>query len=165
MPAPLAVETEGFKEFRQELKAVGGEWPKQLGQANKQAAGIVAKEGETQARRGTNQQAAGASTFRSSSTQTAATVMAGSARAPWMKPALMGSRERTGWYADDRYRESEGRQFPPWVGNGWDPGESWDGHAAGEPYVIGDAIRRKRIEFAKAYEALIDDLARRAFPE
>lgn len=48
---------------------------------------------------------------------------------------FFGAKRRTGWYAKGRYRHSPARQFDPWVGNQWDPGET-----GGRPYYIGDAV-------------------------
>lgn len=48
---------------------------------------------------------------------------------------FMGARRRFGWYAHPRYSGSTGKQFQPWVGNQWDPGEE-----QGKPYYIGTPI-------------------------
>jgi hypothetical protein len=48
---------------------------------------------------------------------------------------FFGAKRRTGWYAASRFRGSMARQFDPWVGNQWDPGET-----GGRPYWIGDAV-------------------------
>jgi hypothetical protein len=71
----------------------------------------------------------------------------------------MGARGRFGWYSNPRYSSSPARQFEPWVGNQWDPGE-----AGGAPYFIGPAINQSVDEIIEIYGDGIEDLARRAFP-
>lgn len=165
MADPVKVEIVGLKKFRDDLRKVSKEMPKHLTKANKEAAEVVAGQSRTDASGGTPQQAAGAASIRAGATQTAGIVRAGDAKHPWMRPALMGSKERTGWYAADKYAASTGRQFPPWVGNQWDPGDSLDGHAPGEPYVLGPALRKRSHEVIAKYEDLIEQIARTAFPE
>jgi hypothetical protein len=70
-----------------------------------------------------------------------------------------GAKARFGWYAAGRYTSSTGRQFEPWVGNQWSPGET-----GGEPYFIGPAINRSVDEVIETMADGIEDLARRAFP-
>lgn len=72
---------------------------------------------------------------------------------------FLGAKGRFGWYSAGRYRDSTARQFEPWVGNQWDPGET-----GGAPYFIGPAINRSVDEIVEMMGDGIEDLARRAFP-
>jgi hypothetical protein len=81
-------------------------------------------------------------------------------RPPRALGVFFGAKRRFGWYAAGRYRNSEARQFEPWVGNQWDPGEN-----NAEPYFIGDAINRSVDEVVDLFADGIEDLARRAFPD
>ena len=71
-----------------------------------------------------------------------------------------GAKARFGWYAAGRYQQSSGRQFKPWVGNQWDPGER-----SGSPYFIGEAINDSVDEIVETMAKGIEDLAARAFPK
>lgn len=157
----------GLKEFRDALRQVDKSWGKAMGQANKKAADIMADAMRGDARAGTRQQAAAAPTFRAVADQLKAKVRAGGASAPFAGGAFMGARERFGWYAAKKFDGSRGRQFPAWVGNGWDPGDSLEaGHAPGEPYVIGRSINRKREAFMSAYGDIVSRvLTEKAFNE
>lgn len=70
-----------------------------------------------------------------------------------------GAKARFGWYSKARYSGSRGRQFEPWVGNQWDPGER-----GGQPYFIGDAINDSIDEVVEIVAKGIEDLADKAFP-
>jgi hypothetical protein len=80
-------------------------------------------------------------------------------RPPRALGVFWGMRRRSGWYSASRYRRSRGRQFEPWVGNQWDPGER-----GGQPYFIGDAINDSVDEVIEKMAEGMEDLARRAFP-
>jgi len=81
------------------------------------------------------------------------------AKPPYALGVFMGAKARFGWYSKARYRSSEGRQFQPWVGNQWDPGEF-----GGTPYHIGPAINSSVDEVVDMVGDGIEDLAHRAFP-
>ncbi len=72
---------------------------------------------------------------------------------------FLGAKGRFGWYSAARYRASTARQFEPWVGNQWQPGET-----GSEPYYIGPAINRSVDEVVEMLADGIEDLARKAFP-
>ena len=55
---------------------------------------------------------------------------------------------------------STGRQFEPWVGNQWEPGET-----GGSPYYIGDAINDSVDDAAELMIDRINKLAAKAFPD
>ncbi len=81
---------------------------------------------------------------------------------PFALATIWGQKRRSGWYAAQRYGASTGRQFEPWVGNQWDPGET--GSWGSSPYHIGPAIDASIDEVLDIYMDGIDDLTRRAFP-
>jgi len=74
---------------------------------------------------------------------------------------FMGAKRRFGWYAQPKYAQSVGRQFPKWVGNQWEPGMS-----SGKPYHIGSAINAA---VPKIMDMFADEIERKAgiaaFPE
>jgi hypothetical protein len=78
---------------------------------------------------------------------------------PRARGVFFGAKARFGWYAAGRFRSSSARQFEPWVGNQWDPGES-----GGSPYFIGPAINHSVDEIIETMGEGIEDLARKAFP-
>jgi len=80
-------------------------------------------------------------------------------RPPRALGVFFGAKARFGWYSAGRYQRSQGRQFEPWVGNQWDPGEG-----GAEPYFIGPAINASVDEVLEKMADGIEDLARRAFP-
>ncbi len=183
----LRVDIERMDEVLRTLRTVGDDLPKQIRKANKAAAEILVGPTKRLSNLGTGQQDKLATTIRAGATQMAAKIVIGNARMPFAMAAFMGSRVRAGWFANPKYasgRESSSPninvrrvaslggarsetfgQFPPWVGNQWDPGESWDGHATGEPYVLGDALRASKDDFIREYVAAIDVLMDQAFPD
>jgi len=72
---------------------------------------------------------------------------------------FMGAKRRFGWYAAGRYQASKGRQFRPWVGNQWDPGEQ-----AGKPYFIGSPINESTEEALEVYQDELEKVYVLAYP-
>ena len=70
---------------------------------------------------------------------------------------FLGQTRRSGWYHRGRYHDSKGKQFRPWVGNQWDPGEQ-----GGKPYFIGDAINESVDDVIEILGDGVEDLARKA---
>lgn len=70
---------------------------------------------------------------------------------------FLGQTRRSGWYRRGRYHDSKGKQFRPWVGNQWDPGDQ-----GGKPYFIGDAINDSIDEVIDILGDGVEDIARRA---
>jgi hypothetical protein len=139
-----AVEVEGLKELRRELKQLGPQWPKELRKANKEAADIAASASRSNAHGGTRQQSAAASAIKASGTQSAAQVVIDAGRVPFALGAFLGSRAYP--------------QFPEWVGNSWEPG------GPGGPYAVNPAIREKEDEIIETYGDALDRLTCAAFP-
>lgn len=146
----------GLRDFTRELKAVDRDLGKELRQAHLQIARLI--EGRAQARmlRGGPQAAEAAKGVKGRATQKQA-MLSITNRPPFTLPVVMGQRRRSGWYAARRFRGSTARQFQPWVGNQWDPGET-----GGKPYFVGPAINESIDEAIDLFGDAIDDLARRA---
>lgn len=70
---------------------------------------------------------------------------------------VLGQTRRSGWYRRGRYYGSKGKQFRPWVGNQWDPGEN-----EGKPYFIGDAINDSVDEVVEILGDGVEQVARKA---
>ncbi len=70
---------------------------------------------------------------------------------------FLGQTRRSGWYRRGRYYDSKGKQFRPWVGNQWDPGEN-----DGRPYFIGAAINDSVDEVVEILGDGVEDVARKA---
>ncbi len=152
--ASRTVHVEGLREFRRAIKEVDRELGRELRQVHLKIAELV--HGRAQAAtRGAHAKKA----LKPKATQSAAMVAIKSNRGDELA-VFFGAKRRSGWYAARRYRSSSGRQFKPWVGNQWDPGES-----AGKPYFIGDAINASIDEVIELYADGIEDISRKAFPE
>lgn len=78
-------------------------------------------------------------------------------RPAWAIGEFMGAKKRSGWYSDIRYAASVGRQFRPWVGNQWEPGER-----NGAPYYIGVPINRFMPGVEDAYLGMLEEMWLRA---
>ena len=141
---PLAMGIEGLDQFRKDLKAIDPALGREMGQANKKAAELVAREARSRAQRRGSSAAKGADSIKSSAAQRAATITIGSARRPWMHGAEFGAKQY--------------RQFPRWKGNQWNP----DGGDVG--YFLHPAIRDTRKEFIEEYAQALDDVVAMAFP-
>lgn len=143
----------GLREFRRELKAMDSRWGPALRRTFLEVANRVAGAADAAAPSRVK------GSIRGRGTQRGAFVDVVARRGDEIA-VVMGAKGRFGWYAAPRYSGSSGRQFAPWVGNQWVPGET-----GGKPYFIGDPINR---EVEPALETLadgIEDLARRAFPD
>jgi hypothetical protein len=72
---------------------------------------------------------------------------------------FFGAVDRFGWYAQEKYANSEGRQFPDWVGSEWRGGVTGEG-----PYVINYTVDEERPRIIEMFGDAMDDLFGRAFP-
>lgn len=149
----MKVKVRGLDEFRRELKRIDRALGKELRQVHLKVAGLVSGRARAAAPGRTGQ------AIRPRATQKSAFVQVGS-RPGHAIGTFMGAKRRFGWYAAGRYRTSEGRQFEPWIGNQWDPGDG-----AGGPYHIGPAIDGSIDEVIELYGDEIEELAAKAFPD
>lgn len=152
----------GLNEFRRELARIGPEWPKALRAVHRVIADEGAKRARARARGGTRLQARAASAIGGKATATSAAIgVFPSAHSDAMaNVAFWGAKKHTGWYARFRYSDSETPQHPEWVGNTWDVAT-----ATGGPYAINAALHTYLPQLEDEYLDMIDNLARRAFPE
>lgn len=151
----MAVEVQGFAEFRRLLKAVDPQWAKELSKANRVVAKRVALKARSYANAYGPMQRASSGAIKWSGTQAAASVkVADTTRNPFALPAFWGAKKRTGWNAGN-VRPN----LPEWVGNGWDYGVHGQG-----PYAINDAVADAIPEVLDDYMAMLDELFSKAFP-
>lgn len=146
--ASQVVRVEGLDEFRARLKELGAEWPKALGQANKQAAGVIVKSAQERADALGSTAAHVSSSIKAAAQERAAVITLGGNSMPMALGAEFGARKYP--------------QFPPWRGNQWTEG---DGPAAGVGYFLNPAVRETRDEFVDVYDAAMRLLTARAFPD
>jgi hypothetical protein len=146
------VRVRGLDDFRRELKKVDKALGKELRQVHLKVARLVADRAQRAAPGRT------AKAISAAATQKVAAVRITPKRGDELG-VFMGMKRRSGWYAKGRYRASTGRQFRPWVGANWDPGDG------GGPYYIAPAINRSIDDVIDLYGDEIEKLAAKAFPE
>jgi hypothetical protein len=151
----------GLAEFRRALKAVGPEWPKELRRVNKALSVTAAGRAQRAARSmgGVQARAADAIRPRANQREVRLTVVP-TKGAPMANVAFWGAKKRTGWYSRFRYKDVPTPQHPEWVGNTWDVAVAGQG-----PYAINASLAQHMPEYLDDYMEMLDDLARRAFPE
>lgn len=155
-----AVEVKGLTEFRRELRRMSAEFPKEMRRTQKDIADDVAERARGLASGYGRLQAHAAPAIRSYATQVQASVgFTTGGSYPMASVAFWGAMRHTGWYAKARYAHST-RQHPPWVGNSWDVGVRGQG-----PRAINPAIADMLPEIDERYLKMIDELAKRAFPD
>lgn len=93
--------------------------------------------------------------IRGSGSQRAATVRIRARRGDELA-VFMGQKRRSGWFAAPRYRGATGRQFRPWIGQDWDPGDL---------YEIGPAMERSLDRVEEIYLDELEGLLTDAFPD
>lgn len=156
MAGPAAVEIEGLKEFRKELKALGPEWPKALRKQYKAISDKVAQSAQAKASSlgGVHAKAAPGIKGYATADSGAVGVPSGGVAAV----GVWGAKKHTGWYAKPQFANSP-PQHPKWVGNSWEPGGS------GGPYGVNAAIAAELPFIEKAFTAVVDDVTKQAFPD
>jgi hypothetical protein len=155
--AAKVVEVKGLKDFRRELKAASSDMPKALRKAQKEIADDIADRANSAASSMGGVQAKAAGSIRGYATQTQASI--GFPSGGIAGAAFWGTLRRTGWYAAARYAGSPPNN-PKWVGNSWEPGVAGQG-----PYAINDALADALPDIDEKYLDIIDELAKRAFPD
>ena len=158
MSALLYMEADGLAELIAGLKASSQGLGREQRKANKRVAEEVSEWARSAARSGTRQQVRAAGAIKPRSTQSTAR-LAISGGPGYAKAAFWGMSRRTGWYAAERYRDSQARQAPPWVGNSWTAGVAGQG-----PHVINDAIAAHVDEVEALYAAGYESALKAAFP-
>ena len=145
---------EGINELRRELKATGGQWPKELAKTHRVLAREVTGEAQKFARGygGVTGHFAGKITGSGSPNHAAIGVRSPGAAGIW------GTKAHTGWFRRPQFDNSPKGNQPQWVGSSWSAGGD------GGPYGINDAIRHDMPKIVDRYGELIDALTERAFP-
>lgn len=146
----ITVRAKGLAELRKALREIDPALAKELRQVWLEVARVLAAKAAGAA----PGRAKGA--IRARATQRAAFVRVTPKRGDELA-VFLGQTRRSGWFAKPRYRGSRNRQFRPWVGNQWDPGDS-----GGKPYFIGDAINTGVEDAVDLVADGIDRVARRA---
>lgn len=152
------IDVRGLKEFRNQLRRVDPSLQNELRKVHRRVSDLVADRTKA-AMRGGGRQAAKAAPAVKARAASGSAFIDTVGKPPFALGVIWGQRRRSGWYAASRYADSGERQFSPWVGNQWDPGES-----GGRPYFLGDAVDRSLDEIDEIYLEGIDELTRRAFP-
>lgn len=153
----------GLTPFLRELRKLDdGAWAKELTRIHRDIAKRAVEASRAEASSMGGVQAKAATALRPAADRKAARVQvsARSKRNAMANVAFWGAKRRSGWYARERYAASRRRQHPEWVGNSWDVAVRGQG-----PYAINEAIADNVDQFLAAYAEMIDDLARRAFPD
>jgi hypothetical protein len=150
-----AVEVEGFREFKRELRAVDNEAPKSMRKAHRRIASYVQGKARSNAGAAGGVYAKARNQIRGNSSATEASI--GVREKTVGSVAFWGAKKRTGWYKAARYEEST-RQHPEWVGNTWDVGDRLQG-----PYVINYTIHEELDEIVDRFGAEMDELFSQAF--
>jgi len=146
----IVIRARGLADLRKALKGFDPELRKELRQVWLRAARHVASKADAAA------PGRAKGVIKPRATQRAAFVAVRPKRGDELA-VFMGQRQRSGWYGFRRYRQSPARQFRPWVGSQWDPGET-----GGKPYFIGDAINDATEEVVDMVADGVDAVARRA---
>lgn len=141
-----SIRIQGLNELRAALKALGPEWPKQLGKANKEVGELIARDARDRAESLGGVAAKSAPSIKSSAAARASTVSIGSDQFPFALGAEFGAKKYP--------------QFKPWRGNQWV--ESGDENVG---YFLHPAIRDDVNKIEELYLDAIDKLAARAFPD
>lgn len=151
---------EGLAEMRRDLRDVEPDAPKKL----KKAYGKIASHAQSRSRRnatlaGGAYAAAKTSIRGSSSADGAAVGLNRRSHHAFAAGTFFGALSRSGWYAQAKYAESEGRQFPEWVGQHWRAGVTGEG-----PYVINYTVDEERPEIIEMFGDAMEELFSKAFP-
>lgn len=142
------------KQLRQEIRRLKPDQPEfaaRFAEANQQLGDIIAS--DAQGRASTAQQSAEASAIKASKSQRGIQLrITSGSGTPFAIAAFFGMDRHTGWYARERYADSAGKQFLPWVGSDWEPG------GGGGPYAINPAIASHLDEVMEQWGQVVEQL-------
>lgn len=134
-----AVRVEGLADFQKELRALDRTLPRELGQANKRAAEMVAERARQRAQSLGSVAAKSAPSIKAAAEQRRSKINLGSTREPWALGAEFGGQGRP-----------TTQQFEP--------------HRGREGYFLYPTIRDTRDEYLEIYGRILEQLMRAAFP-
>lgn len=150
-----------IKDLRKALKELDKALPKQLNKVTKAGAEIVASDARSRAGRVSPLAAKMSGQIKSSGTAKGALVtLSATASKPQALAAFLGMTRRTGWFAQGKYSDSDGKQHKPWISTGWKVGDPSAG-----PRAINPAFAAKQEEFERQLTAGLNELAAKWFPE
>jgi hypothetical protein len=151
---------EGLDEFNRDLRRVADNEPRQMKRAYGKIASHVQSRSRSNAGLAGGAYSKAKSAIRGSSDADGAAVgVSRSGRIPFAQGTFWGAVGRFGWYAAAKYAQSDGRQFPEWVGANWRAGVTGEG-----PYVLNYTVDEERPEIIDTFGDAMDDLFRPAFP-
>lgn len=138
----------GIDDLVQALRAMGPQWPKELGKANQEAASTVVSGAQTIAAQLGGVARKAARSLKAAAAARESKVTLGGPAYPFALGAEFGAKA---WL-----------QFEDWRGNQWEPDTD-----AGVGYFLHPAIRnlRRTGEYETVYLAAIDRVVARAFPD
>jgi hypothetical protein len=156
-----AIDVKGLTSFTNDLRAVADDEPKAMKRAYGRTASHVQSRSRSNATAAGGQFAKAKSAIRGSSDHESASVgVSRSGRIPYAQGTFWGARGRFGWYAAQKYANSDGRQFPEWVGTDWRPGVTGEG-----PLVINYTVDEERPEIIERFADAVDEMFGRSFPD
>lgn len=139
MPGFEQVRIEGFKDLKRELRDIDKRLPRELGKASKEASDLIARKAKSKAKSLGGVAAHAAPSIKAVAAQMAAKITIGGPKNPEGLGAEFGGRGRP-----------TTQQFEPHLGT--------------KGYALFPTIRATREEFIDVFEARVDDVMRRAFP-
>jgi hypothetical protein len=154
-------EVEGLADFRKELKALPGDLDRELTKVHKKIASDEAGRVQSNARSAGGVYELAARAIKGVGRSLDASVgISNTKTAPMGNVAFWGAKKHTGWYAAEKYADSEGRQHEPWVGSSWEPASKTEG-----PYVLNYTLAEDLDQIVESYSGMLDDLVDKAFPD
>lgn len=151
----------GLNEFRAALKALDGNWPKELKEAHKTIGDRGAQWGQWEAATGSRMQQVARAAIKGKGTEKDARIRVAQTKAiPFANFAFWGGKRRAGWFADPLRYGAYASPFQPWVGSDWQAASAGEG-----PYAINPALAKHMDDILETYWKLIDRISHRAFPD
>jgi hypothetical protein len=155
----VTVNADDVTRFVRDLAEVADNEPKAMRKAYSRIASHTQSKARTNASLGGGQYAAAKSAIRGTSDATSAGLrVSRSGRVPFAQGVFWGAKGRFGWYAQSKYADSDGRQFPEWVGDNWEAGKPGEG-----PYVLNYTVAEELPEIIDRFGDAIDDLFDKPF--
>lgn len=151
------IDARELRELRRGLRAIkpdAPEWARAFTAINKRAGDTIAADAGSRLRGRRGSRAA--RNIKGAASSTGVRLRIGNtASAPFALATVWGARGHTGWYARARYKNSTGRQHPPWVGSSWEVGGS------GGPYGVNPAIHDRIDDVMRDWADAVEDLMAR----
>lgn len=132
MAGRAAIQVEGLREFRRELRSVDDKWPKVLKRAHQEAADLAAEYARGGADAEGGVVAKAAFSIRAAATTTGGRLRWGGRGFEFADGAFFGALQY--------------QRFRPWIGQSWETGKAGEG-----PYGINDAIAARKDEIGEVY--------------